>query len=148
MFDTLDKFEKRLAASSPVMSSAERDRLLVAAAVASAKKSFYRQAIAYSILSSLSSVAACIGLMTLSMQPLANEGNVVQSQPKMGNQSVRPNELGSASDEVLTVASWSRWKPFEQAEALSPIPKPSEVRSIESALETEVLSVRSRSFSY
>lgn len=148
MFDTLDKFEKRLAACSPVMSSAERDRLLVAAAVASARKGFYRQTIAYSILSSLSSVAACIGLMALSMQPLANEGNVVQTQLKMRNQSIRPNELGRGSIEVLTVASWNRWKPFEQAEALSPIPKPSEVRSIESALETEVLSVRSRSFSY
>jgi hypothetical protein len=148
MFDTLDQFEKRLAACSPVMSSVERDRLLVAAAVASAKKSFYRQTIAYSILSSLSSVAACIGLMTLTMQPLASEGNVVLSQPTMGNQSLRPNELERGSIEVLTVASWNRWKPFEQAEALSPIPKSNEVRSIESALETEVLSVRSRSFSY
>lgn len=148
MFDTLDKFEKRLAACSPVMASVERDRLLVAAAVASAKKSFYRQTIAYSILSSLSSVAACIGLMTLSMQPLASEGNVVQSQPKMVNQSIRLNELESDSDGVLMVASWNRWKPFEEVGASSSIPKPSDVQSIESALETEVLSVRSRSFAF
>ena len=157
MSDPFDSIEKRLAACRPVLPSADRDQLLFEAAQAILKKSYFQRAVSYSLVSSLASAAACFGLMTLSFQPTDQEIRMANSPETIPTSEATRRREGFTFDSqsereprprgVLTMASWNRWDSFEQLD-LDATSTASEPMSVDNALPSETLSVRSRFSSF
>ncbi len=152
MSDPLDSLEKRLAACRPVLLRADRDQLLFEAAQAILRKSCFLRTVSYSLVSSLASAAACIGLMMLSFQTNDKEFKMADSPQAIPTLKVELRE-GFISDfqsereprprGVLTVASWNRWKTIEEMDR-DVVSRASDPMPDENAMPSETLSVRSR----